>query len=137
MTAPEALKAMNADADRNQGGKMPNLPVLAALKAGTGAAGGRPRIDCGHFDIRIDRNGQWYYRGSPIGRKELVCLFATVLKREPDGSYWLETPVERGRIDERGTHESLLATGGLSASLCREAESHHGLLEDSTPILRG
>src|SRR3712207_9260873 len=34
-----------------------------------------------------------------IGRKELVCLFASVLKRERDGSYWLETPVERGRIE--------------------------------------
>src|SRR3712207_7692483 len=34
-----------------------------------------------------------------IGRKELVCLFASVLKRERDGSYWLATPVERGRIE--------------------------------------
>ena len=49
--------------------------------------------------IRIDRNGTWYYRGSPIDRKELVCLFASVLRREPDGSCWLETPVERGRIE--------------------------------------
>ena len=49
--------------------------------------------------IRIDRNGGWHYQGSPIGRKELVCLFASVLKREADGSYWLETPVERGRIE--------------------------------------
>lgn len=59
----------------------------------------RAKRDCGHFDIRIDRNGGWHYRNSPIGRKELVCLFASVLKREPDGSYWLETPVERGRIE--------------------------------------
>jgi hypothetical protein len=58
-----------------------------------------PRQDFGAFDIRIDRNGVWYYRGSPIGRKELVCLFASVLKREPDGAYVLETPVERGRIE--------------------------------------
>jgi uncharacterized protein len=58
----------------------------------------RAKRDCGDFDMRIDRNGLWHYRNSPIGRKELVCLFASVLKREPDGSYWLETPVERGRI---------------------------------------
>ncbi len=58
----------------------------------------RKKHDHGHFDIRIDRNGQWHYRGSPIGRKELVCLFASVLKREADGAYVLETPVERGRI---------------------------------------
>ena len=58
----------------------------------------RAKRDCGRFDIRIDRNGGWHYRNSPIGRKELVCLFASVLKREADGSYWLETPVERGRI---------------------------------------
>ena len=45
--------------------------------------------------------------------------------------------MEYGRIVERGTHDSLLAAGGLYASLCREAESHHGLLEGSAPILRG
>lgn len=59
----------------------------------------RQRHDCGDFAIRIARDGSWHYRGSPIGRKELVCLFASVLKREEDGSYVLETPVERGRIE--------------------------------------
>jgi hypothetical protein len=54
---------------------------------------------CGDFGIRIDRNGTWHYQGSPIGRKELVCLFASVLKRHEDGSYWLITPAERGRIE--------------------------------------
>jgi hypothetical protein len=39
------------------------------------------------------------YRGSPIGRKEMVCLFASVLKRAEDGVFWLETPAERGRIE--------------------------------------
>jgi hypothetical protein len=58
----------------------------------------RPKVDCGDFAMRIGRDGTWYYRGSPIGRKELVCLFASVLKRESDGTYVLETPVERGRI---------------------------------------
>jgi hypothetical protein len=71
-------------------------------KAAAGAPGpamGRLRHDCGDFAIRIGRDGTWYYRGSPIGRKELVCLFASVLKREADGAYVLETPVERGRIE--------------------------------------
>lgn len=53
---------------------------------------------CGDFDIRIGRDGTWYYQGSPIGRKPLVKLFASVLRREADGSYWLVTPYERGRI---------------------------------------
>ena len=51
----------------------------------------------------IKRCGTWLYRGSPIGRKELVCLFSSVLKREADGSYWLETPFERGRIQVEDT----------------------------------
>jgi uncharacterized protein len=49
--------------------------------------------------LRIMSDGTWRYRGSPIERVELVKLFASVLRREPDGSYWLVTPVERGRIE--------------------------------------
>jgi hypothetical protein len=59
----------------------------------------RKRGGCSEFSIRIARDGTWFYRGSPIGRKELVCLFASVLRRDPEGGYWLETPVERGRIE--------------------------------------
>ncbi len=59
----------------------------------------RSPADCGNLPFLIRRDGTWLYRGSPIGRKELVCLFASVLKRAEDGSYWLETPAERGRIE--------------------------------------
>jgi hypothetical protein len=59
----------------------------------------RPPIDCGGLPFLIRRDGTWLYRGSPIARKELVCLFASVLRREEDGSFWLETPLERGRIE--------------------------------------
>jgi hypothetical protein len=59
----------------------------------------RRPVDCGQLPFLIRRDGTWLYRGSPIGRKELVCLFASVLKREEDGSFWLETPAERGRIE--------------------------------------
>lgn len=54
--------------------------------------------DCGDLGIRIDRQGRWFYHGSPISRKEMVCLFASMLTRQDDNSYWLITPEERGRI---------------------------------------
>ncbi len=63
------------------------------------STGGRSPIDRGDLDIRIARDGTWFYRGSPIGRLPLVKLFASVLRREADGSYWLVTPAERGRIE--------------------------------------
>jgi hypothetical protein len=49
---------------------------------------------CGDLDIRIARNGTWYYLGSPIGRFELVKLFSSILKIE-DGKYFLVTPIEK------------------------------------------
>jgi hypothetical protein len=59
----------------------------------------RVQQDCGDIPFVIRRDGTWMYRSSPIGRKELVCLFASVLKRDADGSFFLETPAERGRIE--------------------------------------
>ncbi len=64
-----------------------------------GAVLARAKMECGDYAIRIGRDGTWYYRDSPIQRKPLVCLFASVLRRAEDGSYWLETPAERGRIE--------------------------------------
>jgi hypothetical protein len=58
----------------------------------------RTVVDHGDLDMRIARDGTWFYRGSPIARQPLVKLFASVLRREDDGSYWLVTPVERGRV---------------------------------------
>ncbi|MEM7267872.1 MAG: DUF1285 domain-containing protein [Pseudomonadota bacterium] len=49
---------------------------------------------CGDLDIRIARNGLWYYLGTPIGRMPLVKLFASVLKKDGD-DYFLVTPVEK------------------------------------------
>jgi uncharacterized protein len=62
---------------------------------------GAPRlpVDCGDLGMRIARDGTWFYRNSPIGRLPLVKLFATVLRRDETGQYWLVTPAERGRIE--------------------------------------
>ncbi|MGE0416694.1 MAG: DUF1285 domain-containing protein [Acetobacteraceae bacterium] len=59
----------------------------------------RPPQELGDLPFLIQRDGTWLYRGSPIARKELVCLFASVLRREADGSWWLQSPAERGRIE--------------------------------------
>jgi len=50
--------------------------------------------DCGDLDIRIARDGTWFYLGTPIGRPELVRLFSTILRKDDD-RYVLVTPVEK------------------------------------------
>lgn len=49
---------------------------------------------CGDIDMRIARDGTWYYQGTPIGRKPMVRLFSTIIRREGD-DYFLVTPVEK------------------------------------------
>lgn len=49
---------------------------------------------CGDLDMRIARDGTWFYLGTPIGRFGLVKLFSSILKREGD-QYFLVTPVEK------------------------------------------
>lgn len=49
---------------------------------------------CGDIDMEIRRDGTWFHEGTPIGRKPLVRLFSTILKREGD-DFFLVTPVEK------------------------------------------
>ena len=49
---------------------------------------------CGDIDMRIARDGTWYYLGTPIGRKPMVKLFSTIIRRDDD-KYFLITPVEK------------------------------------------
>ena len=49
---------------------------------------------CGDLDMRIARDGTWFYLGTPIGRLPLVKLFSGILKREGE-DYFLVTPVEK------------------------------------------
>ena len=78
--------------------------LAAALGGDTGepqtpGAGKRREPElCGDLDMRIARDGTWFYHGSPIGRKQLTKLFSTVLSRDEDGEFWLTTPVEKGRV---------------------------------------
>lgn len=49
---------------------------------------------CGDIDMRIARDGTWYYQGTLIGRKPMVRLFSTIIRRDGD-AYFLVTPVEK------------------------------------------
>lgn len=53
---------------------------------------------CGEMDMRIAADGTWYHEGTPIKRQRLMQLFASILRREADGHYYLVTPVEKVRI---------------------------------------
>ena len=82
---------------------------LAELTAAIAARGGPPPVErwdpphCGHSGMRIARDGTWYHEDRPIQRQAMVRLFATVLRREPDGSHVLVTPVEKLTIDVETT----------------------------------
>ena len=87
-------KAMNRQNDVSPSAEGIAASVKAAKK------GGMPPVHlwnppfCGDLDMRIARDGTWFYLGTPIGRFELVKLFSSILKRE-DGKYFLVTPVEK------------------------------------------
>ena len=76
---------------------------LAALQRDAAAGRKLPPVEkwhpahCGDIDIRIARDGTWFHEGTPVGRKELVRLFSTILRKDPDG-YVLVTPAEKMRI---------------------------------------
>ena len=52
---------------------------------------------CGDLDMRIARDGTWFYLGTPIGRKPLVKLFSSIIRRDGN-DYFLVTPVEKAGI---------------------------------------
>ena len=80
----------------------PSAPGADALAAAARSAArrGPPPVHlwdppfCGDLDMRIARDGTWFYLGTPIGRKPLVVLFSSILKREGE-RFYLVTPVEK------------------------------------------
>lgn len=80
--------------------------VLAAIGEAPGKSipsGRREPAECGDIGMKIRRDGTWYYQNSPIGRKPLVKLFASVLRLETDGQYYLVTPAEKALIHVEDT----------------------------------
>jgi uncharacterized protein len=78
---------------------------------------------CGDIDMRIARDGTWYYLGTPIGRKPMVRLFSTIIRRDGD-DYFLITPVEKVgiRVDDAPFVAVAADDGG--------EQPHHGFAAD-------
>ncbi|NYS24883.1 DUF1285 domain-containing protein [Rhodobacteraceae bacterium 2376] len=78
----------------------PSAENIAASAQAAAKRGGLPPVHlwdppfCGDLDMRIARDGTWFYLGTPIGRPALVRLFSTILRRDGD-DYFLVTPVEK------------------------------------------
>ena len=87
---------------------------LSGLEALISRAGkkekGLPPVDqwhpefCGDIPMEIKADGTWFYMGTPIGRKALVQLFSSVLRKDEDGKTYLVTPVELVGITVEDAH---------------------------------
>lgn len=123
----------------------------AQVKAVKGSDKGLPPLDqwhpklSGDIDIRILRDGTWLYNGEPLKREAIARLFATILRREDDGQYYLVTPVEKWRIQVEdapllahtleveggGEHQQVFLTTNMGERLALGAE--HPLSVDRYP----
>jgi len=78
--------------------------VMGLKEAELASRSGLPPVDKWHpdrrhtIDMRIAYDGSWHYQGGEISRAKLVKLFASILIREEDGSYYLVTPAEQAQI---------------------------------------
>ena len=54
---------------------------------------------CKNVEMKISKDGKWFFMGSLIGREKMVKLFSSVLRLDEDGFYYLVTPVEKIKIE--------------------------------------
>jgi hypothetical protein len=59
---------------------------------------------CGDMDMEIRADGSWFHEGAAITRKEMVQLFAGILRKDEDGKTYLVTPVEKLGIKVEDAH---------------------------------
>ena len=103
---------------------------------------------CGDSQMRIARDGSWFHQGSPIGRMELVRLFAGLLRRDEDG-FVLVTPAEKLSIhvedapfvavlmtvEGEGRNQTLCFTTNLGEAVAAgPAHPLRFVLQDDAPV---
>ena len=89
---------------------------------------------CGSSDMVIRRDGSWTYRGDPIARPAMVRLFASVLRREPDGSHVLVTPAEKLTIEVEATAFRAIALSSEGEGAARRLALE---LDHADPLIVG
>ena len=84
--------------------KKVELPNLAAdIRRLIGQGRELPPVDSwnpervGEIDIRIAKDGAWFYEGRLMDRVAMVQLFSSILRKDGD-SYFLVTPAEKMKI---------------------------------------
>jgi len=95
---------------------------------------------CGDSDMRIAADGTWFHAGTPIGRPELVRLFASILRREADGSFVLVTPGEKLDIAVDDAPfvavEATVAGSGAGATIAFRLNTGDDVIAGADNILR-
>lgn len=84
-------------------------------------------------EIRIDKEGVWYYRGAEMFRKDIVNLFYQNLRRDHDGRYLLELENDRCYLDVEDTPFVVRGVDRIEEG--RKEAIHLDLIDDTTEPL--
>ncbi len=82
-------------------------------------------------NIRIDKEGVWYYKGAEMFRKDILSFFYQNLKRDKLGRYIIEFENDRCYLDVEDTPFVVKAVY-RSVSKTGNSEAIHILLNDQT-----
>lgn len=138
-----------AKSSSEQNSVTPSADTLAQAASAAAKGKGLPPVHlwnppfCGDLDMRIARDGTWFYQGTPIGRPALVRLFSTILKLE-DGKYYLVTPGEKVgitvedapfvavdfQVEGQGTEQRLIFTTNVGDTVLAGAEHPIRVIRD-------
>ena len=80
-------------------------------------------------DIKIDKDGIWYYRGEHMFRKDILCVFFEHLNMDDCGKYFVELNEEIYYLDVEDTAFVVSAVYKTQES-CNDHEQINVLLSD-------
>ena len=88
-----------------------------------------------HYEIKIDKEGLWYYNGAHMFRKEILNVFFQNLKIDERGKYLIELGPERCYLDVEDTAFVILTVYKTKNSCNGKDQMEILLNDDSCEIL--